>query len=146
MPLDSTGADYPSIQYAGGTKSASSSFEGVYPIKLGESTGNANFSDRALLSHGASLSQLTCSQAYDEGATRHRIGISDAMINGRTVGFQQYNPVSSSYADLDASEFTNAPQTFTIEGNTVDYTVYTKASPAGGGDVSGLPLYRIKFS
>jgi hypothetical protein len=146
MPLDSTGADYPSIQYAGGTKSASSSFEGVYPIKLGESTGNANFSDRALLSHGASLSQLTCSQAYDEGATRHRIGIAMAMINGRTVGFQQYNPVSSSYADLDASEFTNTPQIFTIEGNTVDYTVYTKASPAGGGDVSGLPLYRIKFS
>ncbi len=146
MPLDSTGADYPSLQYSSGTKTNSTSFEGVYPIKLGASTSNNDFNDRALLSHGASLNQLTCSQPYNEGAVRHRIGISGAMIAGRTVGFQQYNPVSGSYADLDASEFTSASQTFTIEGMAVNYTVYTKASPAGGGDVNGLPLYRIKFS
>lgn len=148
MPLDSTGADYPSLQYSNGTKTNSTSFEGVYPIKLGTSTSNNDFSDRALLSHGASLNQLTCSQPYPEvgGGIRHRIGISGAMIAGRTVGFQQYNPVSGSYADLDASEFTSASQTFTIEGMAVNYIVYTKASPAGGGDVNGLPLYRIKFS
>lgn len=146
MPLDSTGADYPSLQYSSGTKTNSTSFEGVYPIKLGTSLSNNDFENRALLSHGASLNQLTCSQPYNEGAVRHRIGISGAMIAGRTVGFQQYNPVSGSYADLDASEFTSASQTFTIEGMAVNYTVYTKASPAGGGDVNGLPLYRIKFS
>ena len=148
MPLDSTGADYPSLQYSSGTKTNSTSFEGVYPIKLGTSLSNNDFENRGLLSHGASLNQLTCSQDYPESGVgvRHRIGISDAMIAGRTVGFQQYNPVSSSYADLDASEFDNAPQTFTIEGSPVNYTVYTKASPAGGGDVDGLPLYRIKFS
>ena len=148
MPLDSTGADYPSLQYSSGTKTNSTSFEGVYPIKLGLQSSNNDFENRALISHGAPLNQLTCSQDYPESGVgvRHRIGISDAMIAGRTVGFQQYNPVSSSYADLDASEFTNAPQTFTIEGSVVNYTVYTKASPAGGGDVNGLPLYRIKFS
>ena len=148
MPLDSTGADYPSLQYSSGTKTNSTSFEGVYPIKLGTSLSNNDFENRALISHGASLTQLTCSQDYPEvgGGVRHRIGISDAMIAGRTVGFQQYNPVSGSYADLDASEFTSASQTFTIENSPVNYTVYTKASPAGGGDVNGLPLYRIKFS
>ena len=148
MPLDSTGADYPSLQYSSGTKTNSTSFEGVYPIKLGLESGNNNFENRALLSHTASLNQLTCSQDYPEvgGGIRHRIGISDAMIAGRTVGFQQYNPVSGSYADLDASEFTSAQTQFTIEGAAVNYTVYTKASPAGGGDVNGLPLYRIKFS
>ena len=148
MPLDSTGADYPSLQYSSGTKTNSTSFEGVYPIKLGLQSSNNDFENRAPISHGAPLNQLTCSQDYPEvgGGVRHRIGISDAMIAGRTVGFQQYNPVSSSYADIDASEFTNAPQTFTIEGSVVNYTVYTKASPAGGGDVNGLPLYRIKFS
>ena len=146
MPLDSTGADYPSLQYSSGTKTNSTSFEGVYPIKLGASTDNNDFNDRALISHGASLNQLTCSQPYNEGTVRHRIGISDAMIAGRTVGFQQYNPVSGSYADLDASEFASAQTQFTIEGMAVNYTVYTKASPAGGGDVNGLPLYRIKFS
>ena len=146
MPLDSTGADYPSLQYSSGTKTNSTSFEGVYPIKLGTSLSNNDFENRALISHGASLTQLTCSQPYNEGTVRHRIGISDAMIAGRTVGFQQYNPISSAYDDINASEFTNAPQTFTIEGSAVNYTVYTKASPAGGGDVNGLPLYRIKFS
>lgn len=148
MPLDSTGANYPSLQYSSGTKTNSTSFEGVYPIKLGLQSSNNDFENRALISHGASLTQLTCSQDYPEvgGGVRHRIGISDAMIAGRTVGFQQYNPVSSSYADIDASEFTSAPQSFTIEGSPVNYTVYTKASPAGGGDVNGLPLYRIKFS
>ena len=148
MPLDSTGADYPSLQYSSGTKTNSTSFEGVYPIKLGLESGNNNFENRELISHGAPLNQLTCSQDYPEvgGGIRHRIGISDAMIAGRTVGFQQYNPVSSSYADLDASEFTSAQTQFTIEGAAVNYTVYTKASPAGGGDVNGLPLYRIKFS
>lgn len=146
MPLDSTGADYPSLQYSSGTKTNSTSFEGVYPIKLGASTDNNDFNDRSLISHNAPLNQLTCSQPYNEGTVRHRIGISDAMIAGRTVGFQQYNPVSSSYADLDASEFASAQTQFTIEGMAVNYTVYTKASPAGGGDVNGLPLYRIKFS
>ena len=148
MPLDSTGADYPSLQYSSGTKTNSTSFEGVYPIKLGLESGNNNFENRDLLSHTATLNQLTCSQDYPEvgGGIRHRIGISDAMIAGRTVGFQQYNPVSGSYADLDASEFTSAQTQFTIEGAAVNYTVYTKASPAGGGDVNGLPLYRIKFS
>ncbi|MDA8988636.1 hypothetical protein N9F93_00010 [bacterium] len=148
MPLDSTGADYPSLQYSSGNKTNSTSFEGVYPIKLGLQSSNNDFENRALISHGASLTQLTCSQDYPESGVgvRHRIGISDDMIAGRTVGFQQYNPVSSSYADLDASEFDDAPQTFTIEGSPVGYTVYTKASPAGGGDVNGLPLYRIKFS
>lgn len=148
MPLDSTGADYPSLQYSSGTKTNSTSFEGVYPIKLGLETGNNNFENRELISHGAPLNQLTCSQDYPEvgGGIRHRIGISDAMIAGRTVGFQQYNPVSGTYADLDASEFTSAQTQFTIETAPVNYTVYTKASPAGGGDVNGLPLYRIKFS
>ena len=154
MPLDSTGADYPSLQYSSGTKTNNTSFEGVYPIKLGASTNNNDFNDRALLSHGASLTQLTCSQPYDEvapGVLRHRIAISDAMIAGRTVGWQQYNPVASTpqnavYADLNASEFTSSATQFTIEGMAVNYTLYTKSNAEQGGDVDGRPLYRIKFS
>jgi hypothetical protein len=34
----------------------------------------------------------------------------------------------------------------TIEGNSVGYKLYTKTGAPGGGDVSGNPLYRIKFS
>ena len=33
MPLDSAGNDFPGIRFAGGTRSNSTSFEGVYPIR-----------------------------------------------------------------------------------------------------------------
>ena len=144
MPLDSTGADYPSIRFAGGTKTNSTQFEGVYPIKLGLATGTGDFEDRALVSHGAN--NIEASQDYSETASiRHRIAISDEQIDGRSVTMQQWNPVAGAYADLAASEFATSSTTFTVEGNTVNYTVFTKDSAPGGGDVSGQPLYRITF-
>ena len=146
MPLDSAGNDYPSIRFAaGGTRSASTSFEGVYPIKLGASTGSANFDDRALTSHNSN--NIEASQDYTETASlRHRIAIPNDMIDAQTVGFQQWNTVSSSYSDIAASSFTSSSTTFTVEGNTVNYTLYTKTGPPGGGDSSGQPIYRITFS
>lgn len=150
MPLDSTGANYPAIQYSSGNKTNSTSFEGVYPIQLGTAGGNTSWTERALVSHGGN--NITCSQGYDEvaGGVRHRIAIADAMIDSKTVTFQQYNPVATAYADLDASEFTSSAQTFNdvggVVGNNVAYTVYTKASAPGGGDPGGTPIYRIKFS
>ena len=145
MPLDSTGADYPSLQYTSGTKTNSTQFEGVYPIQLGTAAGNTSWVERALVSHTAN--NITCSQGYDEvdGGVRHRIAISDMQIAGRTVGFQQWNPVAGAYADLDASEFTSSAAVFTIMGMAVNYTVFTKASAPGGGDPGGTPIYRIKF-
>ena len=150
MPLDSTGANYPSLQYTGGSDSAITSFVGAFPIQLGTAGGNTSWTERSLVSHDSN--NITCSQAYDEvaGGVRHRIAIADAMIDSKTVGFQQWNPVASAYADLDASEFTSSAQTFNdvggIVGNNVAYTVYTKASAPGGGDPGGTPIYRIKFS
>ncbi len=146
MPLDSAGNDFPSIRFAaGGTRSSSTSFEGVYPIRLGTSSGASSFEDRALTSH--SSNNIEVSQDYSETVSiRHRVAIPDDMIDAQTVGFQQWSTVSSSYSDIDASEFSSSSTTFTIEGNTVNYTLYTKTGPPGGGDVSGQPLYRITFS
>ncbi len=146
MPLDSAGNDFPGIRFAaGGTRSASTSFEGVYPIRLGLSTGSSNFEDRALTSHSSNNIQV--SQDYTEtDSLRHRIAIPNDMIDSQTVGWQQWNTVSSSYSDIAASSFTSSSITVTIEGNTVNYTLYTKTGPPGGGDVSGQPIYRITFS
>lgn len=146
MPLDSAGNDFPSIRFAaGGTKSNSTSFEGVYPIRLGLATGSSNFEDRSLTSH--SSNNIEVSQDYTETASlRHRIAIPNDMIDSSTVGWQQWNTVSSSYSDIAASSFTASSVTETIEGNTVNYTLYTKTGPPGGGDVSGQPIYRITFS
>ena len=146
MPLDSAGNDFPGIRFAaGGTRSASTSFEGVYPIRLGLGTGSSNFEDRALTSHSSNNIQV--SQDYTEtDSLRHRIAIPNDMIDSQTVGWQQWNTVSSSYSDIAASSFTSSSITVTIEGNTVNYTLYTKTGPPGGGDVSGQPIYRITFS
>lgn len=141
-PLDSAGNVVAGAAFAGGTKSNSTSFEGVLPIKLGTSAGG--FTDRSLVSH--SSNNIQCSQNYNEtSSVRHRIRISDAMINSRAVTFQQWNPVSSSYADLASSEFTATSVSESVEGVPVGYTMYTKAGSLGGGDVGGQPIYRVRF-
>lgn len=141
-PLDSAGNIVAGAAFAGGSKSNSTSFEGVFPIKLGTDSGG--FTDRSLVSHNAN--NIQCSQNYNEtAAIRHRIKISNAMINSRTVTFQQWNPVSSSYSDLASSEFSSSSVTENVQGGSVGYTLFTKAGSTGGGDVDGQPLYRVRF-
>ena len=146
MPLDSTGADYPSLQYSSGTKTNSTSFEGVYPIKLGTSISNNDFENRALVSHNSN--NIECSQDFNEdGTIIHRIAISDAMIAGRNVMIEQWSTVSSSYGAVTmANEYVITQTQFTIETNPVNYTLFTKSLTQQGGDVNGQPNYRIKFS
>jgi hypothetical protein len=142
-PVDSTGAIVTSAAYSTGTKSNSTSFEGVYPIILGTSAGG--FSNRTLVSH--SSNNIEVSQNYNETIPiRHRIKLPDSLINSRTVVFQQWNSVASAYADLSSAEFTSNSVTETVEGLSVGYTMYTKSGSIGGGDVSGQSIYRVRFS
>jgi len=146
MPQDSTGADYSNARFNAQDKMNTTDFEGVYPIKLGASSGNGNFVNRGLVSHGAN--DIECSQDYLEvdGGVRHRIAISDAMIAGRSVMIQQWSPTALAYVDLTmSSEWTQSPVPFNIEGNSINYTLFTKSSLPGGGDVGNDELYRIKF-
>ena len=146
MPQDSTGADYSNARFNAQDKTNTTDFEGVYPIKLGASSGNGNFVNRGLVSHGAN--DIECSQDYLEvdGGVRHRIAISDAMIAGRSVMIQQWSPTALAYVDLNmSSEWTQSPESFNIEGNSINYTLFTKSSLPGGGDVGNDELYRIKF-
>ena len=147
MPVDSTGADYPGARFNAQDKTNTTDFEGVYPIKLGAVSGNGNFVNRSLVSHGAN--NINCSQVWDEpvdGSIRHRIAISDAMIAGRSVMIQQWNDVGGSYSDVNMSaEWTQSSQPFNIEGDPVDYTLFTKLSAPGGGDVGNNENYNIKF-
>ena len=139
MPLDSTGADYPSVRYNGGDKTNSASFEGVYPIFLGNVGGN--FDQASLISHGANYPNIQTDQAYAEvnGSLHHRISIPDDMIDGRTIEVWQYSTVSTQYAEATAAWVVSS-ETRTIESNTVNYTLLSKTGSAGGSN-----LYRIKF-
>lgn len=139
MPLDSTGANYPSVRYNGGDKTNSASFEGVYPIFLGNVGGN--FDQASLISHGANYPNIQTDQAYAEvnGSLHHRISIPDDMIDGRTIEVWQYSTVSTQYAEATAAWVVSS-ETRTIESNTVNYTLLSKTGSAGGSN-----LYRIKF-
>ena len=147
MPQDSTGADYSNARFNAQDKTNTTDFEGVYPIKLGDASGNGNFVNRGLVSHGAN--NINCSQVWDEpanGSIRHRIAISTAMIAGRSIMIQQWNDVGGQYADVNmATEWTESSTQYNIEGNSINYTLFTKPSAPGGGDVGNNELYNIKF-
>lgn len=139
MPLDSTGADYPSVRYNGGDKTNSASFEGVYPIFLGNVGGG--FDQASLVSHGANYPAIQTDQTYAEvnGSLHHRISIPNDMINGRTVEVWQFSTVSNQYAEATAA-WVSSQETRTIESNTINYTLLSKTGSAGGSN-----LYKIKF-
>ena len=146
VPADSTGTPYPSGQFTGGDKSNSAAFEGVYPYFLG--TDQNGFQQAGLRSHstGTSVTNtnliIQADQGYAEvnGSLHHRIAISDAHINGRSIQVWVYSPVSTQYSDA-TDKWVTSSDTRTIAGvNGVPYTVLTKSGSSGGSN-----LYRIKF-
>ena len=137
IPVDSYG-DASGAAFAGGTKSSSISFEGVYPVFIKNSSNT--FDEMSLRSH--STSTISMSQPFNETVTtRHAIKIPNAM--GTSPTFQQWNSISESYSTLAADQFTSSAITETIEGNTINYTLYEKAGPIGGGDVGAQALYQV---
>jgi hypothetical protein len=138
QPVDSNGSNY-STPLAGGTSpSQSTSFEGVYPIFLGNNSGAED--KRALVSHSAN--NIECEQSYNEtGSLRHRIAIPNDMIDSRTVSWQQFNTLNNQWENISSGEFTPSSVTRTVQGNTINYTLYTKSASIGGP-----ASYRIVFS
>ena len=144
MPLDSTGADYPSLQWTTGSKSNSTNFEGVYPIFLGNASNG--FDKAPLVSHswGVSVTSnvIQCDQLYAEsaGTLYHRISIPNDMIDGRSIEVYQLNPVSGNYDEATSGWVQTADVNRTIQGNSVAYTLLTSSVQVTLGN-----NYRIKF-
>jgi hypothetical protein len=137
QPVDSNGSNY-STPLGGGTSATqSTSFEGVYPIFLGNDAGGEV--KRALISHSAN--NIECEQAYGETTYRHRIAIPNDMIDSRTVSWQQFNTLNNQWENISSSDFTSSSTTRTVQGNAVNYTLYTKSASIGGP-----ASYRIVFS
>ena len=135
--VDSNGNVITGTGFNSGTRTNSTQFEGVYPIFLGDATGA--LVKRALISHNAN--NIECPQEYDETSSiRHQIAIPDSLINGRSVSFEAFNPDFQTWNALNASEFTATSTTQNVQGNSVNYTLYTKSSSIGGGN-----LFRIVF-
>ena len=144
MPLDSTGANFPTLQFTGGNKSASRSFEGVHPYFLGNVGGG--FDQAGLVSHsnGVSVTNnvIQADQSYGEDGNAglyHRISLPDTMVDGRTIQVWQYSTVSTQYAEATGA-WVLTTETRTIEGQPISYSLLTKSGSEGGSN-----LYRIKF-
>lgn len=137
MPEDSTGSPFPSLQFTGGTRTNSSSFEGVHPIFLGNVSGG--FDQRALISHSANNIQTDQTYGENAGVLHHRISIPNTMIDSRTIQVFVFNPVSGNYDEATAP-WVQSQEQRTIQLQSVSYTLLTKSNSTGGSN-----LYRIKF-
>ena len=138
QPTDSDGDNYSTPLNGGTSPTQSTQFEGVYPIFLGNAANGET--KRALVSH--SVTEVLCDQPYNETSTlRHRIAISNAMIGTRTVTWQQFNILTNNWVTLDPDEFVASQTTRVVQGNTVNYTLYTKDSIIGGYEE-----YKVVFS
>lgn len=147
MPVDNFGADCADIQYNGGNDTATTNFEGVYPVYSGNSTqyvgaasgtwttGSVNttyWTQLALFSFNSAYFQWD--QAYNEDSVapdvvRHRFAIPSVLT---VTEIKKYNPVSGQYDPIPTSQFTTTATTLDIFGNSVAYTIYEKSNSAGG--------------
>ena len=139
-PRDSTGTIVTSPpQYPGGTATDDDNIEGVYPIYLGDSSGNLVPRNR-LASQNAS--NIECDQPYNETLTlAHQIAVPQIMVSGDItievdagqLGWQQQYPG----ATWVQSSILIEP--VTGQGN-IDYYLYTKQQPIGNAN-----NYRINW-
>ena len=137
MPLDSTGENYPEIQFTGGTRTTTRTVTGVYPLFVGTSAGGK--SQLSLVVH--TTNNVACAQAYSETTSvRHRLFIPLAMYNLRTWVVQTLNTVSNQYETGNQSIWSITDHTETVEGQSVTYKLYTKT-----GASSGSNTYRFSF-
>lgn len=156
MPVDNFGADCANIQYNGGSDTASTSFEGVYPVYSGNSaqyqgaasgtwtTASVNttyWTQLALFSFSNAYFQWN--QTYDEDAVapdvvRHKFAIPSVLT---VTDIKKLNPVSGGYDSIPTSQFTTTATTLDIFGNSVAYTIYEKSNSAGGAT-----QYRVYFT
>ena len=139
MPIDSTGSNYPSLQFNGGTRTNTRTVVGVYPLFKGNASGATNKDQLNLIAHTSN--NIVCAQAFAESNTvRHRLYIPLVMYNLRSWVIQTFNTVSNQYETGNQNIWTITDHTETIEGNSVAYKLYTKT-----GALSGSNTYRFNF-
>lgn len=150
-PRDSTGTPVSSPpQYTGGTATDSDKIEGVYPIQLGEQTGQADFSTRALASK--TQTNIICNQNYGEVLATpgpllsHRIAVATQMVPASDIIIQVQDTSTGQY-QLSYSTSDNpggwvvTTTNFTVNGLTVPYTLYTKSGTNGAA-----AQYRVQWT
>ena len=149
MPKDSTGADYPNVRFPGsGTdfRTNNTSFEGVWPIYVGTSAGEANFSKIGLKSQTANNIPISQNYGEIENVLNHRIAVPVDMIQGGEItieldaGQLGWQPSYSAGANAGQWEVTTKYFDVHPSATGIEYNLYTKTGTTGDGN-----NYRINW-
>ena len=144
MPTSSINADQTSDQFLAGSKTATLSYTGVYPIFLGDSSGNVT-TQHTLVSHDSTSIEVP--QNYNEVAdsVHHQIAIPNAMLGSRTLE----NGLDIQAPDLNGNMVTptNTPwvassitKNLNSTQSSVAYTLLVKSGTTGGGKTYNILL------
>lgn len=137
QPLDSKGGNATSVtKYAGGSKTATATINGVYPLFA--TTANIATLTKQALTNGTQLTFKAPSEG-DGSAGRHAFKIPAKYTLTKV---EKLNTLSNQYEDVGVSYFgTVTTANETVQGKQVSYKTY-KASGILGGEAT----YRITFS
>lgn len=137
QPLDSKGGNATSVtKYAGGSKTATATINGVYPLFA--TTANIATLTKQALTNGTQLTFKAPSEG-DGSAGRHAFKIPAKYTLTKV---EKLNTLSNQYEDVGVSYFgTVTTANETVQGKAVSYKTY-KANGILGGEAT----YRITFS
>lgn len=137
MPTSSIGSDQTDDQFTAGSKTATLSYTGVFPIFLGDSDGNVT-TQHTLVSHSSTSVEVP--QNYNEVAdsVHHQIAIPDEILDGRTLedgldiqapdlNGNMVTPTNTPWVASSITKNLNSNET------SVAYTLLTKSGTTGGG-------------
>lgn len=125
MPEDSTGADFPSARFNGGTKTANTKFEGVWPIYYGDASDG--WVELGKFSQNQANIPMYFSFPEDPvNNIHHKIAVPTDMITGGSVNWE-IDGGTLGWATVPATVTTTTFVVHAASGD-VDYTVLTKDS------------------
>lgn len=127
QPVFDTGAPFTDTAFTNaGSRTVTTSFEGVYPIFAATATTTV-LTKQSLVSM-ISGNNLEYTLVAEVNPGEHTFAIPDAWLAGRPLTSVQYfNTVSNQYDTTNQiTDWVTTPITQTIQGQTVNYTKYTK--------------------
>jgi hypothetical protein len=144
--VDSDGNIIPNTGYSGGTIEKEIKIEGTYPLYKGNSGGGDS---QISTLYSLDIDEFTISQDFHENSAtnvRHKILIPHKMMQYSDVNILQYNTLTRDYLDVTQAFIKKSNIEKTINGNKVQYTKFTKNDEDCGGDINGIPLYKVKIN
>ena len=127
QPLSSKGNNYATPLAAGDTAMVTRTITGVYPW-YATSVAVATLTKQALASMSSSYVQVT--MIAEDGVDKQKAAFPDGWV--AITSLKQFNTLSGTWDAIDPATFTVTATTETIQGNVIDYDLWTHDGPTIG--------------